>query len=78
MYRLLAFTALLGGALVALAADTPAGFEPLFNGKDLAGWKPTGNPKVWAVENGAIVCKGGGGGYLLTDKEYGRFAALDA
>jgi hypothetical protein len=73
MYRMLAFTALLGGTLVALAADTPVGFEPLFNGKDLTGWKPTGKPEVWAAESGAIVCKGGGGGYLLTDTEYGDF-----
>lgn len=27
--------------------------KPLFNGKDLAGWE--GNPKLWAVEDGAIT-----------------------
>ncbi len=30
--------------------------EPLFNGKDLAGWE--GDPAVWSVENGEIVGKG--------------------
>lgn len=56
------------------ADDTPpAGFTPLFNGKDLSGWKPTGKPEVWTAEGGAIVCKGGGGGYLLTEKEFADF-----
>ncbi len=61
---------------VARADDKPAvpeGFTPLFNGKDLSGWKPTGKPEVWKAEDGMIVCTGGGGGYLLTDKEYGDF-----
>lgn len=59
------------------AADTPAqppeGFTALFNGKNLDGWKATGKADVWTVENGAIVCKGGGGGWLLTEKEYSDF-----
>lgn len=65
--------------LVAVAAGlnaddkVPDGFTNLFNGKDLTGWKSTGKADVWAAENGAIVCKGGGGGYLLTEKEYGDF-----
>jgi len=64
-------------ALVAAAgtasAQSPGGFTPIFNGKDLAGWKATGKADAWAVEDGNIVCKSGGGGYLLTDKEYGDF-----
>lgn len=45
-------------AIIALA--TPAygddeGFEPLFNGKDLSGWK--GDMKRWSVEDGAITGK---------------------
>lgn len=54
-------------------AAVPDGFTPLFNGKDLSGWTPTGKAAVWKVEDGMIVCTGGGGGYLLTDKEYGDF-----
>jgi hypothetical protein len=55
------------------AAKPPEGFTSLFDGKTLDGWKPTGKADQWAAENGSIVCKGGGGGYLLTDKEYGDF-----
>jgi hypothetical protein len=54
-------------------AEPPAGFAALFNGKDLDGWKATGKADAWVVEGGAIVCKGGGGGWLLTEKEYGDF-----
>ncbi len=36
----------------ALAADVEAGFQTLFNGKDLSGWD--GNPKLWSVNDGAI------------------------
>ena len=54
-------------------AAPPEGFTSLFDGKTLTGWKPTGKADVWSAEGGAIVCKGGGGGYLLTDKEYGNF-----
>jgi len=61
-------------ALVALTqAAPPEGFTPLLDGKDLTGWKATGKADAWAAEDGMIVCKKGGGGYLLTDKEYGDF-----
>jgi hypothetical protein len=51
----------------------PDGFTALFNGKDLTGWKATGNMKVWGAENGVIFVQGGGGGWLMTEKEYGDF-----
>lgn len=53
----------------------PAGdFVPLFNGKDLSGWKVTGGKaEVWRVENGLLVANGSGGGWLLTEKEYRDF-----
>lgn len=44
---------------VCLATTSPAfaaeeaGFQSLFNGKDLGGWD--GNPKLWSVKDGAIV-----------------------
>lgn len=64
-------------ALVAAAgtatAQSPGGFAPIFNGKDLTGWMATGKAEAWTVEGGMIVCKSGGGGYLLTEKEYGDF-----
>ena len=57
------------------SADTkpPKGFMSLFNGKDLTGWTPTGNKAVWGVDNGVIYVEKGGGGWLLTDKEFGDF-----
>ncbi|MBM3979743.1 MAG: DUF1080 domain-containing protein [Planctomycetes bacterium] len=55
------------------AAKPPEGFAPLFDGKTLGGWKASGKAEAWAADGGAIVCKGGGGGYLLTEKEYGDF-----
>ena len=66
---------LLCAALASLvpAADTPEGFTPLFNGKDLTGWKSTGKMDVWGAENGVIFVSGGGGGWLLTEKEYGDY-----
>lgn len=56
------------------ATDAPAGFVPLFNGKDLAGWTGARGaaPKGYAVENGAIVCLPDGEN-LYTAKEYGDF-----
>jgi len=69
-----AFAALLLVAAPTLAGDNPpAGFESLFNGTDLTGWKSTGDAKKWGAENGVIYCSGGGGGWLMTDKEYGDF-----
>ena len=56
------------------AADKPPeGFTAIYNGKDLTGWKATGKADVWAADGESIVCKGGGGGWLLTEKEYGDF-----
>jgi hypothetical protein len=52
------------------------GFVPLFNGRDLSGWKPATN---WAVENGVIVLKDRSDrkehndNYLWTGQTYGDF-----
>jgi hypothetical protein len=51
----------------------PEGFESLFNGKDLTGWKATGKMTVWGAEKGVLYVSGSGGGWLLTEKEYGDF-----
>ena len=81
-------------ALVVLPAPSPAddkpsdeGFTPIFNGKDLTGWKVsarTGHSRAsgnksggkWVVEDGAIVGSQdipGNGGIVITGKEYGDF-----
>jgi hypothetical protein len=58
------------------AAD---GFVDMFNGKDLAGWKTTGN---WLVEDGNVITlkprQGESGwqrydAYLTTERKYGDF-----
>jgi hypothetical protein len=50
-----AVAVLLAGAVSASAAEPPAGFKSLFNGKDLTGWE--GNPDFWSVQDGAITGK---------------------
>lgn len=56
-------------------ADVPAapeaGFQSLFDGKTLAGWK--GSLDAYKVEDGNIICVPGGRGNLLTEKEYADF-----
>ncbi|USO00432.1 MAG: DUF1080 domain-containing protein [Phycisphaeraceae bacterium] len=49
-----------------------AGFVPLFNGRNLDGW--IGATGGYEVTDGAIICKAGSGGNLLTEKSFGDFA----
>jgi hypothetical protein len=52
----------------------PKGFTPLYNGKDLSGWKVLGGKKeVWGADKDILYVEGGGGGWLMTEKEYGDF-----
>ena len=49
---------------------------PIFNGKDLSGWKAPENNIWWKVIDGAIVCENGPkkkGSNLWTEKEYKDF-----
>jgi len=51
------------------------GFQPLFNGKDLSGWKQEGG-SVWTVEDGILAGKQGPNfapGDLFTTAEFGDF-----
>ncbi|NJN25769.1 MAG: DUF1080 domain-containing protein [Cyclobacteriaceae bacterium] len=50
------------------------GYQLLFNGLDLDGW--TGNKTDYVVEEGIIVIypEKGGGGNLMTEKEFGDFS----
>jgi alcohol dehydrogenase (cytochrome c) len=49
-------------AFAMLAQAAPAasetGFAPLFNGRDLAGWRVNENPEAFSVRDGAIVAQG--------------------
>jgi hypothetical protein len=56
-----------------LAGKGGEGFTPLFNGKDLEGWQ--GAVDNYEVVDGAIQCKTGKGGNLLTKDEYADFVA---
>jgi hypothetical protein len=53
----------------------PEGFKALFNGKDLTGWKVNegGKMDVWGAEKGVLFVQGSGGGWLMTEDEYGDF-----
>jgi len=64
-----------------LVAAVPAGFTPLFNGKDLTGWHVSqvnhhGNSTGWSVKDGVVLAtqdRPGNGGILLTDRKYRDF-----
>lgn len=69
--------------LLALALSAPSiaqqsekGWQNLFNGKDLSGWKRLGGKAEYSVENGIIVGKtvaSSRNTFLCTEKEYGNF-----
>ncbi len=48
-----------------------ATWQPIFNGRDLAGWR--GDTAGYSIEDGVLVCKKGGK-TLETESEYGDFA----
>nr|WP_210520946.1 DUF1080 domain-containing protein [Hymenobacter terricola] len=67
------------GPVRAQAAD---GWQNLFDGKTLTGWKRLAGTADYRVENGAIVgttVMNSGNSFLVTEKEYGNFVLeLDA
>ncbi len=65
-----------GLQIAAQAQKVEEGFVPLFNGKDLSGWK--GEEKLWKVEKGEIVGSTEGltlphNSFLMTEAEYADF-----
>lgn len=58
-------------AACAAAAD----WQPLFNGKDLAGWHPVGGQaQNWHVKEGVLACDGTPGAeWLATDEQFADF-----
>ena len=78
MKRTLAFLALTALATLNVRAADETGFVPLFNGKDITGWKlrrPEGH-NSWTVEAGILkntVNKGEHGTDLVTDKKFWNF-----
>lgn len=62
-------------ALTAQAADDD-GFKPLFNGKDLTGWKQKNGTATYRVEDSTIIGKtneGSPNSFLCTEKDYADF-----
>jgi hypothetical protein len=58
-------------------AKIPDGFKSLFDGKDLKGWQVHGGKiEVWSADNGILFCDKGGGGWLMTEKEYGNYELM--
>ena len=53
------------------------GFVPLFNSRDLTGWKvDASDPESWSVEEGVVVARGRdylSRNHLLSDAEFGDF-----
>jgi len=63
----LALTLALAASLLPAAGD----FHPLFNGKDLTGWKMTG-PGEFVVEDGMLKTVGGMGLLYYTPRKFGN------
>jgi hypothetical protein len=64
------------GVLAATLALTAGPWEPLFNGRDLTGWKPLNGTAPYTVVDGAIVgttVAGSPNSFLATEKTYGDF-----
>ena len=74
MKRLLLFPLI----FLCAAASTAQSFQPIFNGKDLSGWKNNGTEK-WYIDNKELVCESGPDkqyGYLSSDKPYKNFELI--
>lgn len=61
------------GLAAARAADD-GGFVPLFNGRDLSGWRPVNvAPDTFTVRDGMIVCNGSPSGFMRTERAYENY-----
>jgi hypothetical protein len=75
---MLSFAAALAVARLAAQDAAPPGFTPLFNGKDLSGWRvPAGDNGHWRLVDGVIdydaESEAAGDKSLWTEREYGDF-----
>jgi hypothetical protein len=59
-------------ALKRLREEDSEGFEPIFNGRDFAGW--SGPVDQYEIVDGALACKPGRGGTIYTNEQYTDFA----
>lgn len=87
VYARMAAAALAAAAIVSCSVkdntltrqEAEDGWELLFNGKDLTGWRDYNGTELtvpWHVVDGCIQAKGTGSdasGYIVTDREFGNF-----
>jgi hypothetical protein len=69
-----AMAAALSGFVPFLAAQPAADLRPIFDGKDLTGWKAEDHPGVWKVRDGVLCGENDetlAGSMLWTEKSYG-------
>jgi len=64
------------GIITSVQAEVPptSSLSPIFNGRDLSGWKAASEPGYWSVVDGAIVGQSDDrmkGSMLYTEKPYG-------
>lgn len=62
--------------IASFCACAQTAFKPLFNGKNLTGWKQCNGKAMYKVENGEITgttVEGSPNSFLCTEKEYGDF-----
>jgi len=74
-YMLFAYLIAVAG-MASCAPTASDGWEPLFDGETLTGWKTAGGEAPYAVEDGAIVgtmTAETPNSFLITEKEYGDF-----
>lgn len=74
MRRLLALVLLAAGCASNSPGDAFGGSTPLFNGRDLEGWRQLGDAR-WTVENGEVLGETGGGSqsFLVTTRDFADF-----
>ncbi len=68
----LAALALIWSSTPDAAPQAPASATPLFNGRDLSGWKAE-PASDWRVADGAIVYEGKAGASLTSERQFGDF-----
>lgn len=68
--------ALATASLVHSAQPAVPQFVSIFNGKDLTGWKPDGDPSIWSADQGELVGRSNAkreGSTISTEKKYHNF-----
>lgn len=70
---------LMGTALLFAQQEADEGWTPLFNGKNLDGWKfqlgkeGTENEGTFTIKDGLLICSGRPSGYMYTRKSYRNY-----